>query len=89
MEDLEEETAVSISERHYSLLRKDAEEAGFEVEDIAEMIIGLSAEMLPRKPLSREKFDAVVKAWGGVDFPVLKKPKNARRRRNSLDKPSS
>ncbi len=88
-EDLEEETAVSISERHYSLLREDAEETGFEVEDIAEMIIGLSAEMLPRKPLSREKFDAVVKAWGGVDFPVLKKPGNARRRRNSLDKPSS
>ena len=88
-DDLGKETTVSISEKHYSLLCEDAEESGFEVEDVAEMIIGLSAEMLPERPLSREKFDAVVKAWGGVDFPVLRKVRNTRRRRNSLEKPSS
>lgn len=80
---------VSISERHYSLLRKEAEEVGFEVEETAEMIIGCSAEMLPEKPLSRKKFDAVVEAWGGVDFPGEGKPKSAAKRGNSLEEPSS
>ena len=87
--DSEEGVAVSISQRHYSLLREEAEEAGFKVEETAEMIIGLSAEMLPEKPLSREKFDAVVEAWGGVDFPGEGKPNSGRRRGNPLEKPSS
>lgn len=80
---------VSISERHYSLLREEAEEGGFGAKEAAQMIIGLSAEMLPEKPLSREKFDAVVEAWGGIDFPSEGKRKSARLRGKSLDKPSS
>lgn len=87
--DPEEGVVVSISQRHYSLLREEAEEAGFEVEETAEIIIGVSAEMLPERPLSREKFDAVVEAWGGVDFPGRGKRNRARRRRSSLEKPSS
>lgn len=79
---------VSISQRHYSLLREAAEESGFEVEETAEIIIGLSAEMLPERPLSREKFDAVVEAWEGVDSPGGEKQDRARRGRNSLEKPS-
>ena len=85
----EEGVVVSISERHYSLLREEAEEAGFEVGETAEMIIGLSAEMLPERPLSREKFDAVVEAWGGVDFPGKGKRSSARRRGGPLEEPSS
>lgn len=81
--------SVSISERHYSLLRREAEEAGRGVDKNAEMIIGLSAEMLPEKPLSREKFDAVVEAWGGVDFPDEGKRPGAQGHKNSLQKPSS
>ena len=87
--DPEEGVAVCISQRHYSLLREEAEETGFEVEETAEMIIGLSAEMLPERPLSREKFDAVVEAWGGVDFPGKGKRNRARRRGGPLEKPSS
>ena len=87
--DPEEGVVVSISQRHYSLLREEAEEAGFEVEETAEIIIGVSAEMLPERPLSREKFDAVVEAWGGVDFPGRGRRNRARRRRSSLEKPSS
>ena len=81
--------AVAISEKHYSLLRQEAEEVGFDTEETAEMIIGLSAEMLPERPLSRKGFDAVVEAWGGVDFPSGKNGKDARPRGNSLHKPSS
>ena len=87
--DSEEGVIVSISQRHYSLLREEAEEAGFKVEETAEMIIGLSAEMLPEGPLSREKFDAVAEAWGGVDFPGKGKRNIARRRGGPLEKPSS
>lgn len=81
--------SVSISERHYSLLRREAEEAGYRVEKNAEMIIGASAEMLPEKPLSRERFDAVVEAWGGVDFPDEGKRPGSQGSKNSLQKPSS
>ncbi len=84
-----EVVSVSLSERHYSLLCREAEETGRGAEKSAEMIIGLSAEMLPERPLSREKFDAVVEAWGGVDFPSEGKGNNARVRGNSLEKPSS
>ena len=45
--------------------------------------------MLPEKPLSRERFDAVVEAWGGVDFPSERKQEGARKRGNSLQKASS
>lgn len=81
--------SVSISEKHYSLLCREAGEGSLGAEKNAEMIIGLSAEAFPEKPLSRERFDAVVEAWGGVDFPSEKKPKDARQRGNSLQKPSS
>ena len=81
--------AVAISEKHYSLLRQEAEEVGFDTEETAEMIIGLSAEMLPERPLSREGFDAVVEAWGGVDFPSERERGDAHQRGNSLHKPSS
>ena len=84
-----ETVSVSISEKHYSLLRRDAEEAGRGTDRNAEMIIGISAEMLPEKPLSRERFDAVVEAWGGVDFPSEKKQESPRQRGNSLQKASS
>ena len=87
-EDSEEGATVSISQRHYSLLREEAEEAGFPVEETAEIIIGLSAEMLPERPLSRERFDAVVEAWGGVDFPGKGKRNIARRRTSPLEKSS-
>lgn len=80
---------VSISEKHYSLLREEAEEVGFGTEETAEMIIGLSAEMLPEKPLSRERFDAVVEAWGGVDFSSERERGDAHQREDSLHKPSS
>ena len=84
-----ETVSVSISEKHYSLLRRAAEAVGYEVDRNAEAIIGASAEMLPVKPLSRERFDAVVEAWGGVDFPSEKKQEKARKRGNSLQKASS
>ena len=84
-----EAVSVSISERHYSLLCRQAGEGGSGAEKSAEMIIGLSAESFPEKPLSRERFDAVVEAWGGVDFPGEGKPGDAHRRGNSLHKPSS
>ena len=84
-----ETVSVSISEKHYSLLRREAETTGRGAEESAEMIIGLSAEMLPERPLSRERFDAVVEAWGGVDFPGEKKRGNAHQRGNSLHKASS
>ena len=84
-----ETVSVSISERHYSLLRREAEAAGRGADKSAEMIIGVSAEMLPERPLSREKFDAVVEAWGGVDFSSERKQGNARQRGNSLQKASS
>ena len=84
-----ETVSVSISEKHYSLLLSEAEATGRGAEESAEMIIGLSAEMLPERPLSRERFDAVVEAWGGVDFPSGKKQGGARRRGNSLQKASS
>ena len=81
--------SVSISERHYSLLSREAEAAGRGADQSAEMIIGLSAEMFPERPLSREQFDAVVKAWGGVKFPTEKKTgkkqEGAQKRGNSLD----
>ena len=70
--------SVSISERHYSLLCQEAAESGRGTDKSAEMIIGISAEALPEKPLSRETFDAVVEAWGGVDFPSDGKQGNAR-----------
>ena len=81
--------AVAISEKHYSLLRQEAEEVGFDTEETAEMIIGLSAETLPERPLSREGFDAVVEAWGGVDFPSERKRSEEQRRGNSLEQSSS
>ena len=81
--------SVSISEKHYSLLCREAGESGRGADKSAEMIIGLSAEALPEKPLSRERFAAVVEAWGGVDFPSERKPEDARQRGNSLHKPSS
>ena len=81
--------SVSISERHYSLLRREADAAGRGTDKSAEMIIGLSAEMLPERPLSRERFDAVVEAWGGVDFPGEGKREDARKRGNSLHKAPS
>ena len=81
--------SVSISERHYSLLCQEAAESGRGAEKSAEMIIGLSAEALPERPLSRETFDAVVEAWGGVDLPSEGKQGNAQQRGNSLKKPSS
>ena len=84
-----ETVSVSISEKHYSLLRRDAEEAGRGTDRNAEMIIGISAEMLPERPLSRERFDAVVEAWGGVDFPSEKEQESPRQRGNSLQKASS
>ena len=84
-----EVVSVSISESHYSLLCREEEESDRGAEKNAEMIIGLSAETLPEKPLSRKTFDAVVEAWGGVDFPGGKKTQDARRRGNSLHKPSS
>ena len=85
-----EVVSVSLSEKHYSLLCREAEETGRGVEKSAEMIIGLSAEMpFQRDRLAREKFDAVVEAWGGVDFPSEGKGNNARLRGNSLEKPSS
>lgn len=84
-----ETVSVSISEKHYSLLLSEAKAAGRGAEESAEMIIGLSAEMLPERPLSRERFDAVVEAWGGVDFPSGKKQGGAHRRGNSLQKASS
>ncbi len=84
-----EMVSVSISERHYSLLRREAEAAGRGADKSAEMIIGISAEMLPERPLSRERFDAVVEAWGGVDFPSERKQGNAQERGNSLQKASS
>ena len=84
-----EVVSVSISERHYSLLCREEEESDRGAEKNAEMIIGLSAEALPEKPLSRETFDAVVEAWGGVDFPGEKKLRDAHQRENSLHKPSS
>ena len=84
-----ETVSVSISEKHYSLLRRDAEEAGHGTDINAEMIIGISAEMLPERPLSRERFDAVVEAWGGVDFPSEKEQEGAHKRGNSLQKASS
>ena len=70
--------SVSISEKHYSLLCQEAAESGRGADKSAEMIIGISAEALPEKPLSRETFDAVVEAWGGVDFPSEGKQGNAR-----------
>lgn len=81
-----EAVSVSISQRHYSLLRREAEAAGRGADKSAEMIIGVSAEMLPERALSREKFDAVVEAWGGVDFP---NQEDARKRGNSLQKARS
>ena len=81
--------SVSISERHYSLLRREAEETGRGTDETAEIMIGLSAEMLPEKPISREKFNAVVEAWGGVDSPGGGKQKGAPKRGDSLEKPSS
>ena len=78
--------SVSVSEKHYSLLSRKAETSGNGADTCAEMIIGLSAEMFPERPLSREKFDAVVEAWGGVKFPTEKKQKGARKRGNSLHK---
>ena len=84
-----EVVSVSISERHYSLLCREEEESDRGAEKNAEMIIGLSAEAFPEKPLSRETFDAVVEAWGGVDFPGEEKLRDARQRGNSLHKPSS
>ena len=81
--------SVSISEKHYSLLRREAEAAGRGADKSAEMIIGLSAEMLPERPLSRERFDAVVEAWGGVDFPSEGKREDAHERGNSLHKAPS
>ncbi len=81
--------SVSISERHYSLLSREAEASGHGADTCAEMIIGASAEMFPERPLSREKFDAVVEAWGGVDFTTEKKQEGARKRGNSLHKASS
>ena len=87
--DPDEGMAVAISEKHYSLLRQEAEEVGFDTEETAEMIIGLSAEMLPERPLSREGFDAVVEVLGGVDFPSERERGDAHQRGNSLHKPSS
>lgn len=81
--------SVSISERHYSLLRQNGEAGGHGADTCAEMIIGLSAEMFPERPLSREQFDAVVEAWGGVEFPTEKKQDGAQKRGNSLHKASS
>ena len=81
--------AVAISEKHYSLLRQEAEEVGFDTEETAEMIIGFSAEMLPERPLSRERFDAVVAAWGGIDFPSEKKRSEEQKHGNSLERSSS
>lgn len=86
--------SVSISERHYSLLRQEAEAGGRDADACAETIIDFSAEMFPERPLSREEFDAVVKAWGGVKYPTEKKngkktekkKKGARKRGNSLGK---
>lgn len=62
-----EEGAVSISGKHYSLLREKAERSGSTPEEIAEMIISLSVEMLPERPISREWFRSVVDVWGAVD----------------------
>jgi len=59
-----EEGAVSISGKHYSLLRENAERSGRTPEEIAEMIINLSVEMLPEKPISKEWFRSVVDVWG-------------------------
>ena len=81
--------SVSISERHYSILCQEAVESGRGAGKSAEMIIGLSAEALPERPLSRETFDAVVEAWGGVDLPSEGEQENAQQRGNSLKKPSS
>lgn len=81
--------SVSISEKHYSLLRQNGETGGYEADTWAERIIGLSAEMFPERPLSREQFDAVVEAWGGVKFPTEKKKDGAQKRGNSLHKASS
>lgn len=88
-EDPEEGAEVSISKKHYDLLREEAKDVGFNAEETAEMIIGLSAEMLPERPLSREKFDAVAEAWGGVDFPGEGKRNAARRRGGPSEEPSS
>lgn len=84
-----ETVSVSISERHYSLLRREAEAAGRGADKSAEMIIGVSAEMFPERALSRERFDAVVEAWGGVDFPDGRNQEAAHKRGNSLQKARS
>lgn len=60
-----EEGAVSISGKHYSLLRENAEQSGRTPEEIAEMIIDLGAEMLPERPISKRWFRSVVDIWGG------------------------
>ena len=62
-----EEGAVSISGKHYSLLRENAERSGRTPEEIAEMIINLSAEMLPERPISKRWFRSVVDVWGAGD----------------------
>ena len=62
-----EEGAVSISGKHYSLLRENAEQSGRTPEEIAEMIINLSAEMLPERPISKRWFRSVVDVWGAED----------------------
>lgn len=62
-----DEGAVSISEKHYSLLRENAEREGRTPEEIAEMIISLSVEMLPERPISKRWFRSVVDVWGAAD----------------------
>ena len=59
-----EEGAVSISEKHHSLLRENAEREGLTPEEIAGMIINLSVEMLPERPISKRWFHSVVDIWG-------------------------
>ena len=68
------EWPCAISAEHYSLLCEEAEEVGFEVEETAEMIIGsLGGDASGETAFSREKFNAVVEAWGGIDFPSARK----------------
>lgn len=59
--------ALSVSEKHHFLLSRNAEREGRTPEEIAEMIISLSAEMLPERPISRRWFRSVVNIWGAVD----------------------
>jgi len=86
----EEGKVVSISEKHYSLLCEEGKRNGDDAKKTAETIIEISSEMLPEKPISRERFAAVVQAWGGIDFPgETKSPDSVKGRKDSLKERSS